>query len=441
MHHSSDGPRSFARSVAALLLLSAPALAQQPEPARVVAGKSTSPAASFSVREAGAGGTGILKENADLYSGDLLVALPGAILQSANGAVSVKSLADYDGRSPLPTLETAVILHPAKDTDLDLTLDRGRIDLSNTKKEGAATVRVRFWGEEWKLTLDTPGTRVALELCGRWPLGARFKPAEKPGEAAASPVASLMLLVIKGSASVWIGDVTLGLKEPPGPALVEWDSLSGSRPQSLRMEKPPDWADPEAEPSERAKTAAAAVEKFRKARAESGTQATAAFLESKDPVEQRIALVSIGAMDDIGRLARILASARTDAEWDFGITIARHWIGRSPGQAQKLYETLISPVHGYTPTHARIIMQLLFGFSADDLRFPETYEVLIEYLTHDMAAIRNLAAWHLIRLVPAGKSIGYKPGSTKAECEPVYRAWKKLVPTGQLPAPTPPEKE
>jgi hypothetical protein len=67
--------------------------------------------------------------------------------------------------------------------------------------------------------------------------------------------------------------------------------------------------------------------------------------------------------------------------------------------------------------------------------------VLIEYLTHDMAAIRNLAAWHLIRLVPAGKSIGYKPGSTKAECEPVYRAWKKLVPTGQLPAPTPPEKE
>ena len=407
----------------------------------MVAGRSTSPAAAFSAREAGADGFGVLRENADLYSGDLLVALPGATFQSANGAVSVKSLADYDGRSPLPTLETAVILHAAKNADLDFTLDRGRVDLTNTKKDGAATVRVHFWGEDWTLTLDAPGTRVALELCGRWPLGARFKLVEKSGDVAASPVASLMLLVVKGSASVRIGDVTLGLKEPPGPAFVEWDSLSGSRPQSLRMEKLPDWADPEAEPSDRARAAAAAVEKFRKARAEDGLQATTMFLESKDPVEQRIALVSIGALDELGSLARALASAKSETEWDFGITIARHWMGRGPGQAQKLYETLISPIHGYTPIHARIIMQLLFGFSADDLRFPETYEVLIGYLTHDMAAIRNLAAWHLVRLVPEGKSIGYKPGSTKADCEQTYRAWKKLVPTGQLPAPPGKEKE
>jgi hypothetical protein len=250
-----------------------------------------------------------------------------------------------------------------------------------------------------------------------------------------------MLLVVKGSASVRIGDVTLGLKEPPGPAFVEWDSLSGSRPQPLRMERLPDWADPEAAPSERAKAAAAAVERFRKARADNAPSATTTFLESKDPVEQRVGLVSIGALDDLARLARGLSTAKTDAEWDFGITIARHWIGRGPGQDQRFYETLVSPVHGYTPTHARIIMQLLFGFSADDLRVPETYEALIGYLMHDMAAIRNLAAWHLVRLVPEGKSIAYKPGGTKADCEPAYLAWKKLVPNGQLPAPPANKKE
>ena len=69
---------------------------------------------------------------------------------------------------------------------------------------------------------------------------------------------------------------------------------------------------------------------------------------------------------------------------------------------------------------------------------PETYEVLIDYLIHEKPAIRNLAAWHLVRLVPQGKSIPYKPDGTSADAETTHAAWKKLVPGGQLP---PPRKE
>lgn len=175
------------------------------------------------------------------------------------------------------------------------------------------------------------------------------------------------------------------------------------------------------------------IEKFRKARAENAAAALKSFIDSADPIEQRIALVTLGATDDLVQLLQALAAARNLQEWDFGITVVRHWLGRTPGNERKLYDRLVSPVLGFTPNTARTIMQLLFGFSAEDLRQPETYEVLIEYLRHDQPSIRNLAAWHLVRLAPVGKSITFKPNGTKAEAETAYGQWKKLIPSGMLP--------
>lgn len=406
------------------------------QPARVVAAKATSPAATFTARLAGANEFSVLPDRADLFSSDLLVTLPGATLESKNRAASLKSLADYDGKSPLPTLETAFTLREPKDTDLALTLDRGRVDLTNTKADGPAVVRVRFWGQEWKITLDSPGSRVALELCGRWPPGARFKP-RASGVDAPTPVASLVLLVVKGSAAVSYQGLTLGLKAPPGPALVGWDSVEGTDIQPQKLEKLPDWADPDAALSADGQKAAAAVEKFRQARAANSAAAVRSFLDSTDPIEQRVALVTLGATDQLDALGRALRSAKSAEEWGFGVSVVRHWLGRCPGQDRKLYEFLISPAQGFAPGHARTILQLLFGFGPDDLRRPETYDVLIEYLNHDQSAIRNLAAWHLIRLVPQGKGIPFKPNGTKQDCEAAYREWRKLVPPGKLPPPPP----
>src|SRR5437899_2916877 len=138
----------------------------------VVAARTTSAAATFAARQPGMDGFKVLSEKSELLTGDLLVTLPGASLESKNRAVTLKSLADYDGKSPLPALETALALNEAKEVDLDVRLDRGRIDLVNAKGEGAATIRVRFWDQSWKVVLDSRGSRVALELCGRWPAGA-----------------------------------------------------------------------------------------------------------------------------------------------------------------------------------------------------------------------------------------------------------------------------
>jgi hypothetical protein len=400
---------------------------------RVVVAKSTSPAAAFCTRPANGTKFTPLPSEGDLYATDVLVALPGATFVSQNRAITVQSLADLNAQSPLPVLETAFSVSDAKDVDLDLTLDRGRINITNNKTEGSASARVRFWNQTWKIVLESPGAQVALELCGRWSPGTRFKlidPKSDP-ELVPSPVATLFFLVLKGSALVEFGGVTVAMKAPPGPAELRWDSVGGARPQPQKLDKLPVWAEPDPSSPE-AKKFAALVEKFRQACAKDLLEAVNTFLASPDPQEQRIALVTLGALDELDLLGRSLIAAKTLQEWDFGITVLRHWIGRTKGQDQKLYQ-ILTQVRGYTDGQAKIIMQLLFGFSPDDLSQPETYEVLIDYLVHEKPGIRNLAAWHLVRLVPEGKNIPYNPSGSRADAEKAYSQWKKLIPSGQLP--------
>jgi hypothetical protein len=421
---------------AVLAAVTCPSPAAAQPATRVAVAKSESPAATFCTRPANGNVFAPLPEKGDLFSGDLMVSLPGGRLVSNNGAVRVSSLADFDAKSPLPILETALVLSEPKDkdTDLELTLDRGRVDITNAKSEGSAAVRVRFWDQSWKIVLDSPESRVALELCGRWPAGARFKPLDPTADPAKAPgpAGSLVLLVLKGSASVDFGGVSVAVKAPPGPAELRWNSFTGARPQPQKLEKLPEWADPNAELSADGKKIAAVCEKFRKACATDPFKALDSFLASTDPVEQRMALVVLGGLDDLERLGKTLIAAKTTEEWDFGITVLRHWLGRGRGQDQRMYEILTTR-RGYTEAEAQIIVQLLIGFSPEDAAEPVTYEVLIDYLVHEKPAIRNLAVWHLVRLVPAGKSIEFKPDGTMADARKCHAAWKKLVPSGQLP--------
>src|SRR6185437_11135006 len=58
---------------------------------------------------------------------------------------------------------------------------------------------------------------------------------------------------------------------------------------------------------------------------------------------------------------------------------------------------------------AQSIMQLLHSFDDTVLAQPELYKMLVKFLDHDRMGIRGLAHWHLSRLVPAGKKIGFNP--------------------------------
>src|SRR5262249_26268964 len=133
--------RLFSACLALMVMVLARADAKQATP-RGQAGKHVTAAGMLLARETPAKAWLTRKQGADVFSGDIVVGMPGAALDSKNGAVRLTLLSDLEGTSPFPVLESAVVLHAAEGADLDFTLDRGRVELANRKDKGSAKVKV-----------------------------------------------------------------------------------------------------------------------------------------------------------------------------------------------------------------------------------------------------------------------------------------------------------
>jgi hypothetical protein len=400
------------------------------DPERAVVGKSLSPKAMIFRRAAPGKDWELVDEKESLYSGYLLLGLPSAQLESANKAVTMTFLSDLDGTSPFPIIENAVILREDPKLDLDFVLDRGRVDLVNNKKEGAAKVRVRVRAAIFDLTLQEPGTRVALETYGRWPRGVRFTKEPGPKD---EPTASLVILVLKNEIALKHAGVEFPMKAPPGPALIEWDSVTGMDDAPRRLEKLPPWAASGQENTPVAKQKREALERMRQRVLKKPIgEVIEESLNADNAAERRLGTFAAGAFDQLELLGKALRETKYPDVWDNGVLALRHWIGRAPGQDMILYNALVEK-RKYSPVHAETILQLLHSFGDEDLARPELYEALIRYLNHDNLAVRGLAYWHLSRLVPAGKELGYNLMDDKDARTKAIEKWKKLIPDGQVP--------
>jgi hypothetical protein len=394
------------------------------------AGKSVSPAAMILRRDKAGAPWQTVADQETLNSECLLLGLPGAALESKNGAVGVNFLSNIDGGATHPVKETAIVLHENPDVDLDFTLDRGRIVLTNRKTEGPARIQVRVGTHAGELTLLSPGSAAALELFGRWLPGAKFTKTPGPQD---RPFANLNLLIIKGTAQVKLLGTVHALSAPPGPALIEWDSLTGPDASPQRVEKLPEWAAPDAKPSAETERKKELIEKFRKRVAETSLDAAVNELLNSDNPQERVGgIYLLAAMDDLRRLADAWLNTKNPDVWENGVLAMRHWIGRAPGQDVKLYQALTQKGE-MPPVQAEIILQLLHSFSAEEKARPELYEMLIDLLENNRLGIRGLAYWHLYRLVPAGRKFGYDPHASEEARQKAVAEWRKLVPQGEMP--------
>jgi hypothetical protein len=371
----------------------------------------------------------VVAKDEALRAGDLLIGLPGATLQSNDGKVVLSFRPDLTGREPLPIIETAVVLHESKD-DLELTLDRGRIVLANAAKEGAAHVRLRIRDKAGEITLKTPGSRLGIEMFGRYPAGSPFN---KDGGSAGGPALNLIFLVFHGEVDLKTERHHFAMTAPKGPAMLSWNSVTGSDPAPEYLEQLPDWAkQDEITPQVREKMARR-DELIRLITTKSIPEGIDTFLNSEDPEKRRIAVFAMGATDDLRGLGKALAESKNLDVWNNAVIAMRHWLGRGPGQDMKLYNGLIKEGK-FRPIDAEAVIQLLHGFTDADLGRPETYETLIDYLRHERLPIRGLAYWHLYRLVPAGRELGYSPLDEKDKRQAAIAKWHKLMPPGSLPA-------
>jgi hypothetical protein len=243
----------------------------------------------------------------------------------------------------------------------------------------------------------------------------------------------LIFLVLSGEVSLKHGSREYLLTAPPGFALMEWDSVTGQDETPQRLEKLPPWATAGGD-SPIAKAKREILERLRRRLASKPMGAVLdELLNSDQEAERRLAVNAMGALDDLERLGKALREAKHPDVWQNGVLALRHWIGRGPGQDQLLYKALVEVRH-YSPVHAETVLQLLHSFDDAELARPETYQTLIDYLDHDQLGIRGLAYWHLSRLVPAGKELGYDPLGPKEAREAAIQKWRKLVPPGKVPS-------
>jgi hypothetical protein len=199
----------------------------------------------------------------------------------------------------------------------------------------------------------------------------------------------------------------------------------------------PPWA--AGRPTEEQQKLMAKAARFRQLAVEKSLgEAIDAFLNSDDPVERRAALTLMAATDDLKRLAAAMAGAKHTDVWDNGVLALRHWIGRGPGQDQKLYKGLIE-IGKLPPAHADTFVQLLHSFSPEELEEPTLYQGLLKQLESERLGIRGLAYWHLTRLAPDGKKFGYDPLAEPAKREEALKRWRALIPPGKLPPKLEPE--
>jgi hypothetical protein len=435
-HHCWDRRRRPAAGAALVIGLGLAVLGLAPVAVRAAEEESEAVARSSAAegtllrRAAGKTTWDVVHGKGTIHNGDLVIGLIGSMIDSENGAVRVTFQADLDQVSPHPIREPGVVVHANKDVDLDLTLDRGRVDLVNLKKKGAARIRLRVLKATWELVLDEPKSSVALELYGRWPAGVGFTKNPGPKDV---PTFNLIFLVLKGEVHLKHNNVEHALAAPPGPALIEWDNAHGQDESPRYLKELPKWAPTELRSPARARAVKDVLKRFHKALENNSLgEVLDQFLASDHELDRALALVVMAATDDLKRLASAMRAAKHPDVWEKGIVNLRHWIGRAPGHDQLLYQAIIKN-RNFTPVDAETTLQLLHSFGETDLADPETYQSLIDYLDHEQLAIRGLAYWHLERLVRDAQKQGYNPLDPKEKRDAAIARIRKLVPKGKVP--------
>lgn len=384
-------------------------------------------------------------QRAEIHSRDLLLALPGMLAEFETTPRGVElalwgnlpELTDFRG------LQSAIMLHDSRAFDLDFTLHRGRVIVTNRKEKGPARVWLRVDGAAFQLTLTEPGTAICLGLYSFWPRGVPFTLSPKADDV---PVRTLNFLVLKGQLDVKANGTQHAMSAPPGPAFYHWDSVNGPEVGARHRREIEAWADPTRKALPNTKALFQAIQQYQAA-VKDREPRTVLFdlLDAAAKEGQReaahagaeFALLSLAAIDDIDRVMQALEDPRHAEARKAAVIALRHWIADDAGHDRRLYRFLMDR-RGYTKAQAATVLQLLHSaFAAGE---PDTYETLIAYLRHEKLAIRELAWRQLSRLVPGDILVPYDPAASAEERAKTYTAWKKLIPSGSLPSRQPRKK-
>ncbi len=396
-----------------------------------------------------------VKSAARLYSSDLLLSLPGyrSQIQSDSGVELILwgHLPEFsDTKQIFPLFDSAATLHvPDKGIDLDFTLDRGAVLIVNRKDKGDAVVRLRFVDEVWDLSLLEPGTEIAVSLWSRY---------ITPYDSGEAPRSEVNLFVRRGKAAARVRVAEYpDLDSTPVAKVLSWDNKIGRVQGPVPAQDP--WlqdllavwgdsrtpANPDKVPVSDNARAARRILSDLSTRLADMKPMEVALLElfqpdsrAEDPVRFS-AVHALGSLDDVTALIDILGNGKLNPYCRFAaIDALRQFIGRNEDQERKLFDpkakTGVLIEKQFRTADARQIMELLHTPSEEQRGSPDFWMALTHLLAHEKHVIRELAIWHLARLLPEGlKKIGYNPSDPPDVLQAKAQQWKELVEAKSMP--------
>jgi hypothetical protein len=364
----------------------------------------------------------LVRPGTAVESGAMLMALPGYRCElTLQNQLRLELVGNLPLTVPNYFLESAVTLHGSVGPDLDLTLHRGRVIISNPPG-GAAVVRLRFLDQVWDVKLLQPKSELGVELTGRVP----------PGSGAWSPHFRMNLITSGGDVEIRRG---AKVERIPPSKLVPWDNSArtgGQEPsdRGSRTSTPPTgpdlpapllqvpladvlpWMSKKTKTPEDLQTALSRFSKRLTDKLGMGRSELAwvkvACQESLDenrPWERAIALFTLGAFDQAAAVLKVLdTNERPDVRVRAMDTLF-HFLGRQPNQDAPLRAALKDL--SFADEDAETVVRLLHGFDQSNRG---VVDELLNNLSSPHLAIRELSYFSLHLLVqPAEKLAGFDP--------------------------------
>jgi hypothetical protein len=378
-----------------------------------------------------------LTPDSRVYTNDSLVSLPGFLSD-----VRLDSGLHLQLRGMVPEfatdglmnllLESAVVLHANKDVDLDFTLRRGRVYISNRKEQGPAKIRLRFDREIWNITLTEPDSEVFVELLKGYSGDIRWQEGEEPWTGA-------YLAIIKGKGALDADYRAFPNLEMPGPSFFTWDNKGRGLQGPKKLPRAfPQWDKSPPPNLKEAASALAAMADLSKRMMEK-KEVNVVLLEgrsSQQISDRLLAIYSFGALDEVKQLLDVLGDEDPahGLERITAVSVLQRWLSRGPEMGKRLFDRkersglLIDA--SYTAMEAETILKLLYGYTDAETRSALTYRVLADYLQSKRIAIRELAIRQLIHM---GAPIKFNPGWTEPDREKAVAEVNRLVDEQKLP--------
>jgi hypothetical protein len=366
-------------------------------------------------RKAGATGPDAWEKvprNGNVQSTDTLMSLPGLTslirTNSGVGLLLRGNVREFALAQPqLFLLESAVVLHKSKEVDLDLTLLRGRIYLTN-QKDGEARVRIRFGDQVWEVGLASSGAQVGMEYHTVYSHDINHRAGEEPR-------GFLVLMLIRGEATITVNDVDTHTRtaKPPRAYLVGWDSFRRATDPVEYPELPASWRKTPPTAEDVSGDRLAYIKRMSKALKELEVRLNASKpvniavkegLGETDPVSRVLSIYCQGAIDDVGNLVDEMGDEDPTHQPDrrAAIFTLRRWLSRRAGQDRVLYDEKtgsgILLDKKYKSSEARRIHALLFDLPIETWNEPETFELLANCTRSPKVAIAELGYSHLLEL-------------------------------------------